>query len=539
MVSYNHIIRKNLRLQRAANSQRLQWHQSRWFDTWKKKPTYHQWNNHEMRYSLSNGTAEVVPRSCCNRRLSHETRAMLKAKIKENEAYNTSGVCATLKQTRKDKRARCFACKERGHVVWNCPHKRNKMKGKIEASQPRYTEELKYPEVVHVTTDFMVNGSGEKDWNRIWYISKEYKNHMTPVKSNFKRMKGEFKMLEKEERQRKFIFSYGVGEAFVETENGTKVISNVFYTPEITLNVLSLEQLENQGYVVTVEGNKCVIKYMFDEDRGMLDANEDRDMVEDSTAMVKSHNEYLDDYFKSIDPTEECSLIKGMEDLKMKEEDTHDYVDDRYLSMNGTLYHFKINSFPRFISFLDLVKIDKLVYPNWEIMGKKFMELLEWFYIDFMGQEVLGNLPPEIGLNKIDLLALYKFVDDMGGYMIVSLDKKWGKVAELFGLGQEHQDEVKELYKEYIGMAKVYYEEAKRSKHGKPGIVGENCIGDAGNGRPQGDARMEDAEVEEGKPDKTQGTDDQDDVKGNNSSDAASNKEAQSMTSSDDLIIIV
>ncbi|GKB95650.1 ARID DNA-binding domain-containing protein [Tanacetum coccineum] len=142
---------------------------------------------------------------------------------------------------------------------------------------------------------------------------------------------------------------------------------------------------------------------------------------------------------------------KGMEDLKMKEEDTHDYVDDRYLSMNGTLYHFKINSFPRFISFLDLVKIDKLVYPNWEIMGKKFMELLEWFYIDFMGQEVLGNLPPEIGLNKIDLLALYKFVDDMGGYMIVSLDKKWGKVAELFGLGQEHQDEVKELYKEYIG----------------------------------------------------------------------------------------
>ncbi|GKG49560.1 hypothetical protein Tco_0516012, partial [Tanacetum coccineum] len=54
--------------------------------------------------------------------------------------------------------------------------------------------------------------------------------------------------------------------------------------------------------------------------------------------------------------------------------------------------------------------------------------------------------------------------------------------------------------KEYIGMAKVYYEEAKRSKHGKPGIVGGNCIGDAGNGRPQGDARMEDAEVEEGKP---------------------------------------
>ncbi|GKD83568.1 ARID DNA-binding domain-containing protein [Tanacetum coccineum] len=155
------------------------------------------------------------------------------------------------------------------------------------------------------------------------------------------------------------------------------------------------------------------------------------------------------------------------------------------------------------------------------------------------GIRKLPGSPSVEDMEFFDLLALYKFVDDMGGYMIVSLDKKWGKVAKLFGLGQEHQDEVKELYKEYIGMAKVYYEEAKRSKHGKPGIVGENCIGDAGNGRPQGDARMEDAEVEEGKPDKTQGTDDQDDVKGNNSSDAASNKEAQSMTSSDDLIIIV
>ncbi|GKB73167.1 ARID DNA-binding domain-containing protein [Tanacetum coccineum] len=97
--------------------------------------------------TLSNGTAEVVPRSCCNRRLSHETRAMLKAKIKENEAYNTSGVCATLKQTRKDKRARCFACKERGHVVWNCPHKRNKMKGSIEIHS-RGPQEPKVPRSV-------------------------------------------------------------------------------------------------------------------------------------------------------------------------------------------------------------------------------------------------------------------------------------------------------------------------------------------------------------------------------------------------------
>ncbi|GJR94061.1 ARID DNA-binding domain-containing protein [Tanacetum coccineum] len=140
----------------------------------------------------------------------------------------------------------------------------------------------------------------------------------------------------------------------------------------------------------------------------------------------KPHNAvFLDDYFRSLDLEEECSLIKGMEDLKMNKEDVHDYVDNEYLSMNGTLYTMKINTFPRFISFIDLIKIDKLVYRNWEILKGKFMEMLEWFYMGYLKQEVLGELPPVIGT-------------------------------------------VKEVYKEHIVMVKIYYEEAKRSRHEEP-----------------------------------------------------------------------
>ncbi|GJX30995.1 hypothetical protein Tco_0240850 [Tanacetum coccineum] len=58
------------------------------------------------------------------------------------------------------------------------------------------------------------------------------------------------------------------------------------------------------------------------------------------------------------------------------------------------------------------------------------------------------------------------------------------------------QEAVKECYKEYIGMVKIYYEEAKRSRHGEPGDVAVNCRGTAGKERPQADARI-DAEVEE------------------------------------------
>nr|GEX06056.1 bulb-type lectin domain-containing protein [Tanacetum cinerariifolium] len=43
--------------------------------------------------------------------------------------------------------------------------------------------------------------------------------------------------------------------------------------------------------------------------------------------------------------------------------------------------------FPRSISFLDLIKIDKLVYGNWEVLKGKFMEILEWFYLGYLGQE--------------------------------------------------------------------------------------------------------------------------------------------------------
>nr|GFB76249.1 ARID DNA-binding domain-containing protein [Tanacetum cinerariifolium] len=77
-------------------------------------------------------------------------------------------------------------------------------------------------------------------------------------------------MLDVEEDERKFIFSYGVGEAYVETKEGTLIIPNVYYTPEVTMNVLSKERLENQGYLVTHDDNTCTVKYMFDNERVRL-----------------------------------------------------------------------------------------------------------------------------------------------------------------------------------------------------------------------------------------------------------------------------
>ncbi|GKB93806.1 hypothetical protein Tco_0979943, partial [Tanacetum coccineum] len=41
------------------------------------------------------------------------------------------------------------------------------------------------------------------------------------------------------------------------------------------------------------------------------------------------------------DPKEDCSLVKGLEDLKWDRNEIHDYVDEEYISWNGSLYALK------------------------------------------------------------------------------------------------------------------------------------------------------------------------------------------------------
>ncbi|GKC81369.1 hypothetical protein Tco_1137086, partial [Tanacetum coccineum] len=91
------------------------------------------------------------------------------------------------------------------------------------------------------------------------------KKQLFPKGKQFLKQKVEEVVEGTEGKEKKLLVSYGVGEAFVETNEGRIVVSNVLFTPEITLNILSLDQLEEQGYMVNYGDNKCRIKYMFDD----------------------------------------------------------------------------------------------------------------------------------------------------------------------------------------------------------------------------------------------------------------------------------
>ncbi|GJS57379.1 ARID DNA-binding domain-containing protein [Tanacetum coccineum] len=130
---------------------------------------------------------------------------------------------------------------------------------------------------------------------------------MSPTKSLFKRLKNSFKV-KGTEQERKIIFSHGIGEAMVETSEKKIVIPYVLYTIEITLNVLSLNQLMAQGFMVTYGHNKCQISYMFEEDKEGCDGETDCATSKEGNgcdveikSRIAKHKNYLEEYFDSID----------------------------------------------------------------------------------------------------------------------------------------------------------------------------------------------------------------------------------------------
>ncbi|GKA02846.1 ARID DNA-binding domain-containing protein [Tanacetum coccineum] len=248
----------------------------------------------------------------------------------------------------------------------------------------------------------------------------------------------------------------------METREGNYVIPNVHYTPEVSLNVLSTDLLEEQGYIVKFGDNKCSIHYML-KGKGKWKAQEEiHTKVNELKKVITEHNKYLQKYFDSIQPKEEeISLVKRLEELKWNKEDEQDYVDDKYISWNGSLYAFKVNSLSRFLSFMDLVRKDSLVYKNWEIFSRKFMEMIKWFYLVHLNYERLEAIPTRVGVMEINLLSLHKIIDDFGGYLCVTMGDMWKTVAELQGLTKEDGKAMRDCYKRFIDLVQVYYDTAE------------------------------------------------------------------------------
>nr|GEZ25549.1 bulb-type lectin domain-containing protein [Tanacetum cinerariifolium] len=153
------------------------------------------------------------------------------------------------------------------------------------------------------------------------------------------------------------------------------MIPGVHYAPEVTLNILSINLLEKQGFEITYENNRCSLVYMF---------NNTKNYKIDEDIIRTMQNQYLEDYFESLAKKD----ARNEEDL---------------IQIKGRTYSTKVSTFNEYVAFLNLIKQDEVVSQEWDRFRKKFDKVVKWFYKYYLDRSLPGSIPPTInGLSKQD-----------------------------------------------------------------------------------------------------------------------------------------
>ncbi|PWA37950.1 ARID DNA-binding domain-containing protein [Artemisia annua] len=397
----------------------------------------------------------------CIKQISKECKDMLKKKLEEIHVYNN---------------------KLRGHIARNCPNEGSLTEDAchgIITNTPQI--QITYPEYIHLSTDFMVEGTDEEGWNQIWYGSNKINRHVCSNLNLFSKLKEKF-TVEKIEDQRKLMFMHGIGEVQIRIGSDILIIPGVYFTPDVSLNILSARQLEAQGLELTFKGNRCKPIPMF---------KTPSDCYFDQNRMNQRQNEYMEGYYKMLDEdshakeehtqdavifSHKCNICaeEGHEDYmcpinsSTAENTSH---DTDYVIVKGVHLPTPINSFNDYISFLDLLKNDLLISQEWDSFREKFIKVYKWFYTVYLKKDLPGPLPPRIHGKEIHLMDLHKLVETLGGYLSVDFSNDFAYIAEIFGLQKKHGQEIKDCYNLYLNVFNCYYNTARVSHYGTDGHV--------------------------------------------------------------------
>ncbi|KAL9437863.1 hypothetical protein AB3S75_023687 [Citrus x aurantiifolia] len=138
-----------------------------------------------------------------------------------------------------------FRCHKFGHYRSECYTKLPNDKEKGEKSN--FTEKKK---VETLLMDVQVNQELESD---VWYVDTGCINHMCGSKSLFSSLNEDFRST-MSFGDCSTVEIMGKGDVNIITNNGfVETISNVFYLPDLKSNLLSVGQLQEKGYVITIQ----------------------------------------------------------------------------------------------------------------------------------------------------------------------------------------------------------------------------------------------------------------------------------------------
>ena len=132
------------------------------------------------------------------------------------------------------------------HVDWQCRH---------------------HAEKKEVETLLMAAQVNEQPQAEVWYVDTGCSNHMCGSKSSFCFLNEGFRSTVSF-GDCSTVNVMGKGDINIRTKNGfVETISNVFYVPDLKSNLLSAGQLQEKGYIITIQKGACEI---YDPSRGAI-----------------------------------------------------------------------------------------------------------------------------------------------------------------------------------------------------------------------------------------------------------------------------
>lgn len=149
---------------------------------------------------------------------------------------------------------KCFRCGNQGHYQFECP---SSEKGVVNYAEFDKEEELLLMAHTEVSKD---EGKG------IWFLDSGCSNHMTGDKTWFIELDENFKHSVRLGNSSKMAVE-GKGSIRFEVEGITQTVSNVYYVPNLTNNLLSIGQLQEKRLVILIKEGTCRI---YHQQRGLI-----------------------------------------------------------------------------------------------------------------------------------------------------------------------------------------------------------------------------------------------------------------------------
>lgn len=211
----------------------------------------------------------------------------------------------------------CFNCEKKGHYSFECTEKAN------------YVEFDEKEELLLMAQVDLSKTEGQG----IWFLDSGCSNHMTGEKSWFMELDEGFKHSVRLGNSSKMVVE-GKGKIRIEVKGITQVITDVYYVPQLTNNLLSIGQLQEKQLKFIFENGVCRV---YHRQRGLIMETEmtvnrmflvyaknkvipDKCLkVEEEDAGVLWHKRLGHLNNKTIQLMQKKELVKGLPILKMED----------------------------------------------------------------------------------------------------------------------------------------------------------------------------------------------------------------------------